>query len=297
MSFQPTDPYMMSASSISQEEAPWIPYALQLHFSCPKFASEPLSETDKIITETVLGIINDSTAVDQFKNECSRFPSFKLEYLGSCPFHYGTTALHIALKSKNYEIAKYIISKLDSQYIDARGLGISNSPLFDFLFHDTEKKDKINFSSEELEIVQVLLLAGADPNYQSCSYRLDGFMATPFSLAIEKCNLPLIKLCMVFGAKKISAFTDENKTGLTKQKFEPAAESIYQQAKEQIKKENAQKTIFFLGYQDKNSLIRTLPKEILTLILTWTSPTISSPYPLKLKNIKRSLTELQNGVK
>lgn len=171
MSFQPTDPYMMSASSISQEEAPWIPYALQLHFSCPKFASEPLSETDKIITETVLGIINDSTAVDQFENECSSFPSFKLEYLGSCPFHYGTTALHIALKSNNYDLAKYIILKLDPQHIDARGLGVSNSPLFDFLFHDTEKKDKINFSSKELEIVQVLLLARQKQLNPHPSYR------------------------------------------------------------------------------------------------------------------------------
>lgn len=129
-----------------------------------------------------------------------------------------------------------------------------------------------------LSIIETLLQRGADVNLASKKDD-DSFL----HLATKNDSIPLTRLLLEYGAEKYYKYTYDQML-IENHPFSQKEERIYKIAKSEILES---RFAFYLGFEDSNSPISTLSKDL--IILIFTTSKVSNAYQEKISELQRKM--------
>lgn len=234
----------------------------------------------------------------------AHFKSYTIETYSFCyGFSYGfkgdktiRSALTCSILGSNIEMVKYIclnspecINLKDGSHneFSPLTLAIDNRlkiiDLKNELIQTSTRKLKLNY-----EVIQELILTGADVNDPLLQIHSTGFPKTPLTLALETKEQSLVEFLVKHGAKPCYAFSEDRKS-IIKQKFVGEEKKLYEVAKRAAVISKKICILFNLGGFDEDSLIYLLPNEIKTKILL--QPDVTTPFYRAITKVKKALRE------
>jgi hypothetical protein len=209
------------------------------------------------------------------------------------------SVIHKAVRVGNLKLLEFMITKFGKDCLNLLD-SCSKTPLH------TAARERWNLQSNT--ILQLLINNGASVNLPTLTF---GYMPrTALDIALESQDLTKIKILLRAGAQQSCSLTDVAFNILQKKIEFPvdfnidsaifikktlesstfknrSSESLIDQAMKEI---FAEKFLFFLGIKNPNSIVSTLPKEIVAKILT------DPKYPCIREKAKQMLMNAKNGI-